>query len=123
MKYKISEKKNYILIEILESQLNKNHHFNLKKLLTEIKLKEINNIILNMKSVTHFNISSLPMLLFGNNLFGELGSFALCKIPLNLEKIIKSNLSDYDIDFAPAYEEDIKSVMLTDLEKMLKNDV
>jgi len=90
---------------------------------TEIKSKEINHIILNMKFITHFNISSLPMLLFVNNLFGELGSFVLCKIPLNSEKTIQSNLSDYDIDFIPTYEEDIESVMLTDLEKMLKNEV
>lgn len=123
MKYKITEKKNYVLIEILESQLNKNHHSNFKELLTEIKSKEINHIILNMKSVTHFNISSLPMLLFGNNLFKELGSFVLCEIPLNVEKIIEFKLSDNDIDFVPTYEEAIESVMLTDLEKMLKNEV
>tara|TARA_A100001011_G_C13755168_1_gene612909 strand:- start:174 stop:449 length:276 start_codon:yes stop_codon:yes gene_type:complete len=90
---------------------------------TEIKSKEINHIILNMKSVTHFNISSLPMLLFGNNLFKELGSFVLCEIPLNVEKIIEFKLSDNDIDFVPTYEEAIESVMLTDLEKMLKNEV
>ena len=76
-----------------------------------------------MKSITHFNISFLHTLLFGNNLFKELGSFVLCEIPLNLEKIIKSNSSVQKINLLPTLEEAIESVMLTDLENMLKNEV
>ena len=123
MKYKITEQKNYTLIEIMEFQLNENHYSNLKELLTDIKSKKIKHVILNMKSITHFNVSILSALLFGNTLFKELGSFVLCEIPLNLEKIIKANPSVEKIDFLPTLEEDIEFVMLSDQENMLKNEV
>mgnify|MGYP001364285484 CR=1 FL=1 len=123
MKYKITEQKNYTLIEIMEFQLNENHYSNLKELLTDIKSKKIKHVILNMKSITHFNISILSALLFGNTLFKELGSFVLCEIPLNLEKIIKANPSVEKIDFLPTLEEAIEFVMLSDQENMLKNEV
>ena len=116
MKYKITEQENYTLIEIMEFQLNENHYSNLKELLTDIKSKKIKHVILNMKSITHFNVSILSALLFGNTLFKELGSFVLCEIPLNLEKIIKANPSVEKIDFLPTLEEAIEFVMLTDLE-------
>ena len=76
-----------------------------------------------MKSITHFNISFLPTLLFGNNLFKGSGSFVLCKIPLDLNKIIKANPSVEKIYFLPTLEEAIESVMLTDLENILRNEV
>ena len=123
MKYKITEQENYTLIEIMEFQLNENHYSNLKDLLTDIKSKKIKHVILNMKSITHFNISILSVLLFGNTLFKELGSFVLCEIPLNLEKIIKANPSVEKIDFLPTLEEAIEFVMLSDQENMLKNEV
>ena len=123
MKYKITEQENYALIEIIEFQLDENHQSNLKELLTVIKSKKIRHVILDMKSITHFNISSLPTLLFGNNLFKELGSFVLCEIPLNLKKIIKYHPSVEKIYFLPTLEEAIEFVMLKDLEKMLKSEV
>ena len=123
MKFKITEQENYTPIEIMEFQLNENHYSNLKELLTDIKSKKIKHVILNMKSITHFNISILSALLFGNTLFKELGSFVLCEIPLNLEKIIKANPSVEKIDFLPTLEEDIEFVMLSDQENMLKNEV
>ena len=123
MKYKITEQENYALIEIIESRLNENHNTNLRELLTDIKSKKINHVILNMKSITYFNITSLPTFLFGNSLFKELGSFVLCEIPLDLEKIIKSNPSAHKIDFVPTLEEAIESIILTDLDNMLKNEV
>ena len=123
MKYKITEQENYALIEIMEFQQIENHDSNLKELLTYIRSKKIKHVILNMKSITHFNVSGLPMLLFGNNLFKESGSFVLCEIPLDLEKMIKSNPSVEKIDFLPTLEEAIEFVMLSDLENMLRNEV
>ena len=76
-----------------------------------------------MKFITHFNFFGLPMLLFGNNLFKESGSFVLCEIPLDLEKIIKANSSVEKINFLPTLEEAIEFVMLMDLENMLRNEV
>ena len=76
-----------------------------------------------MKFINHFNVFGLPTLLFGNNLFKESGSFVLCEIPLDLEKIIKANPSVEKINFLPTLEEAIEFVMLTDLKNMLKNEV
>ena len=121
MKYKITEQENYALIEIIESRLNENHHANLRELLTD--KKKTNHVILNMKYITYFKITSLPTFSFGNSLFKELGSFVLCEIPLDLEKIIKSNSLVHKIDFVPTLEEAIESIILTDLDNMLKNEV
>ena len=107
----------------MEYQLNENHDSNLKVLLTDIKSKKIKHVILNMKFVTHFNVLTLPMLLFGSNLFVEAGSFVLCEIPLDLEKIIKANPSVEKINFLPTLEEAIEFVMLMDQENMPRNEV
>ena len=69
--------------------------------------KKIKVCYLNIKFVTHFNVFGLPMLLFDNNLFKESGSFVLCEIPLDLEKIIKANPSVEKINFLPTLEEAI----------------
>ena len=63
------------------------------------------------------------MLLFDNKRFKESGSFVLCEIPQDLEKIIKANPSVEKINFLPTLEEAIEFVMLTDLKNMLKNEV
>jgi hypothetical protein len=75
-----------------------------------------------MSYMTHFDASGLPMLILGQDIFKELGSFILCEIPLELEKIIKTNPSAYTLDFVPTLEEAVESVMLTDLENMLKKE-
>ena len=62
------------------------------------------------------------MLLLGHHLFKGLGSFILCEIPLELEKLIKNNPSANTLDFVPTLEEAIESVMLKDLENMLKKE-
>jgi anti-anti-sigma regulatory factor len=122
MKYQITEQGNYTLIEILESQLSESHHSHFKKLFTEIQSKKISHVILDMNYMTRFDASGLPMLILGHNIFKELGSFILCKIPLELEKLIKTNSSARALDFVPTLEEAIESVMLTDLENMLKKE-
>jgi hypothetical protein len=58
----------------------------------------------------------------GHDIFKELGSFILCEIPLELEKLIKNNPSANKLDFVPTSEEAIEFVMLTDLENMLKKE-
>jgi len=122
MKYQITERGNYALIEILESQLSESHHSSFKELLTEVKSKKINHIILDMSCMTHFGTSGLSMLLLGHHLFKELGSFILCEVPLDVEKLIKTNPSADTLDFVTTSEEAIESVMLTDLENMLKKE-
>ena len=121
MKYKITEEKNYTLIEILESKLSENLQSNLKDLFLKIKSKKIRHVIIDMSYVVHFDVSCLSLLSFGDDLFKGLGSFILCQIPLKLEKIIKTNTSANRIDFVPTSQEAIESIILTDLEKMLKN--
>tara|TARA_X000001036_G_C20607246_1_gene777490 strand:- start:568 stop:939 length:372 start_codon:yes stop_codon:yes gene_type:complete len=121
MNYKITEQVNYVIIEILESQLSESLQSNFKELLKEIKSKKIRHVILDMNCIINIGVSCLPLLLFGNDLFKTLGSFILCEIPFELEKIIKTNPSANTIDFLPTSEEAIESVMLTDLENMLKN--
>ena len=122
MKYQITERENYALIEILESQLSESHHSSFKELLTEVKSKKINHIILDMSCMTQFGTSGLSMLLLGHHLFKELGSFILCEVPLDVEKLIKTNPSADTLDFVTTSEEAIESVMLTDLENMLKKE-
>ena len=122
MKYQITEQENYTLIEILESQLSESHHSSFKELLTEVKSRKISHVILDMSCMTHFDTSGLSMLLLGHHLFKGLGSFILCEIPLELEKLIKTNPSANTLDFVPTLEEAIESVMLKDLENMLKKE-
>lgn len=122
MKYQITEQGNYTLIEILESQLSESHHSHFKKLFTEIQSKKISHVIIDMNYMTRFDASGLPMLILGHNIFKELGSFILCEIPLELEKLIKNNPSANKLDFVPTSEEAIEFVMLTDLENMLKKE-
>tara|TARA_B110000444_G_C18775947_1_gene564938 strand:- start:348 stop:719 length:372 start_codon:yes stop_codon:yes gene_type:complete len=122
MKYQITEQGNYTLIEILESQLSESHHSHFKKLFTEIQSKKISHVIIDMNYMTRFDASSLPILTLGHDIFKELGSFILCEIPLELEKLIKNNPSANKLDFVPTSEEAIEFVMLTDLENMLKKE-
>ena len=122
MKYQITDQGNYTLIEILESQLSESHHSHFKKLFTEIQSKKISNVIIDMNYMTHFDASGLPILILGHDIFKELGSFILCEIPLELEKLIKNNQSANKLDFVPTSEEAIEFVMLTDLENMLKKE-
>ena len=122
MKYQITEQKNYTLIKILESKLSESHCSHFKKLLTEIQSKKISHVILDMNHMSHFDASGLTMLILGHSIFKELGSFVLCEIPRELEKLIKTNSSAHALDFVPTLEEAIESVMLTDLENMLKKE-
>ncbi|OUU02753.1 MAG: hypothetical protein CBB92_02475 [Flammeovirgaceae bacterium TMED32] len=122
MKYQITEQENYILIEILESQTSESHYSHFKKLFKAIQLKKINHVILDMNHMTHFDASGLTMLILGHNTFKELGSFIICEIPRELEKLIKTNPSAHALDFVPTLEEAIESVMLTDLENMIKKE-
>jgi hypothetical protein len=75
-----------------------------------------------MNYMTRFDASGLPILTLGHDIFKELGSFILCEIPLELEKLIKNNPSANKLDFVPTSEEAIEFVMLTDLENMLKKE-
>ena len=122
MKYRITEQENYTLIEILESQLSESHHSHFKKLFTEIQSKKISHVIIDMNYMTRFDASGLTILTLGHDIFKELGSFILCEIPLELEKLIKNNPSARALDFVPTLKEAIESVMLTDLENMLKKE-
>ena len=122
MKYRITEQENYTLIEILESQLSESHYSLFKKLFTAIQSKKKSHVILDMNYITHFDASGLPILILGHDIFKELGSFILCEIPLELEKLIKNNPSANKLDFVPTFEEAIEFVMLTDIENMLKKE-
>ncbi len=120
MKYSIEKKDQYVLMTLMEENLNSVKAPDLKAEFTIIKNEGHRNLILDLSNVQYVDSSGLSAILTANRLFSEEGTYVVTGINSDTVKTLFSisRLEDV-LNLIPTVSESIDFVMMEEIEREL----
>lgn len=123
MKYAIDKKEQYLLVTIMEENLNSTKAPDLKSELVIFKNEGVRNLILDVSGVKYIDSSGLSAILTANRLFSEDGSFILSGATQpSVKSLITISRLDGVVTVIPTQQEAIDYVLMEELERELDQD-
>ncbi len=122
MKFSIDRHDKYSIITLEEEKLNS---VNAPKFKSELVLQNAEgarNLIVDLSRVTFIDSSGLSAILVGNRICKQSGgTFVLCCISDNVNKLIKISQLDSILNLVPTLSEASDLVMMDELERDMRN--
>jgi anti-sigma B factor antagonist len=123
MKYAIDKKEQYLLVTVMEENLNSVKAPDLKSELVVFKNEGVRNLILDVSGVKYIDSSGLSAILTANRLFSEDGSFVLAGATQpSVKSLITISRLEGVVTVIPTQQEAIDYVLMEELERELGNE-
>ncbi len=121
MKFTIDKKEHYSLLSLQEDKLNTMIAPNLKSEFVILRNEGVDNLILDLSSVSFVDSSGLSAILTARRLWEDEGSFILTGIDHeNVKKLIEISRLHTVLKIIPTIQESIDYILMEVLEKELK---